>query len=669
MSQLVPIQVELNVEESTSRYALSVSDNSVPVSVGVSTQIVAGTIDEYTGPYHVTPSESAQTLSTTELKMTDDVTVDAVPSDYVGTAVDRRSSSDLTNSGNTITAPAGYYENAATKSVPNATWHGSTQINRTPSVSVDNNGLVTATIPTNSSNTTPIATDGYALANHLYPVSASGSNTLQLSTEAGKTVTPTESEQTAVAEHKYTTGDVKVGAISSTYVGSGIDRNDSSDLTASGKTVTAPAGYYESNATKSVADASWLAGKTIETDPTVSVDANGLITSSYLYSTTMKPVSASGWADKNHTVSVTVKGTGTHQLTTKSSSDLTASGKTVTAPAGYYTEAATKDVADATWGSASTISVIPDISVDSAGLITANCSGWTSIHPLTASGYADSGTSAPIQIAGAKTSQLSTLGATTYTPNKTSQQIIAAGQYLTGNQTIDMIPAQYYDMSGSLAWMGGGAELVTTFTLADVKLSATDFNTWTPSTTATDILATRAAGTFVATDAPNWNYFIVWETKIPIVYASAGTNKAKPLFLASIIINAILRRPSSYDNILASNFNNTVNATAYTGNFLRYYGTTTNSMTYTWSASYGLYGAATAATFSSATADSPTVTCKTPKIQARCSTTYMSTANAGYIDKDKTIISQKGYVYKAKRAAFIQGCYDREIAFVNEVAS
>ena len=482
-------------------------------------------------------------------------------------------------------------------------------------------------------------------------------------------VEPTEQGQTLVTDGLKMTDNVTIEAIPSDYVGSSISRNTSADLTSSGATVTAPAGYYDSNASKSVSNASWLAGKTIETDPSISVDENGLITSSYLYSTTMKPISASGWADKNHTVSVTVRGTGTHQITTKSSTDLTASGKTVTAPVGYYPSAATKDIDDATWKSASTIGVIPDVSVDSSGLITANCSGWTSIYPLTASGYADSGTSAPIQVTGVKTSQLDTIGATTYTPAKGTAQTIPLGHFLTGDQTISAIPDSWYDMGGALAWFGAGAELVTTFTLADVKLSATDFNTWTPSTTAADILATRNAGTFVATDSPNWNYFIVLETKIPIVYASAGTNKAKPLFLASIIINSIFRRPSSYENIIASNYNNTVNATAYTGNFLRYYGTTTNSKTYTYSASYGLYGAATAATFSSATADSPTVTAKTPKIQARCSTTYMSTANAGYIDKDKTIISQKGYVYKAKRSTFIQGCYEREIAFVNEVDS
>lgn len=45
---------------------------------------------------------------------------------------------------------------------------------------------------------------------------------------------------------------VSVGAISSNYVGSTVPRKDSTDLTASGATVTAPSGYYASNATKTI---------------------------------------------------------------------------------------------------------------------------------------------------------------------------------------------------------------------------------------------------------------------------------------------------------------------------------------------------------------------------------------------------------------------------------
>jgi len=46
---------------------------------------------------------------------------------------------------------------------------------------------------------------------------------------------------------------VQINAISSTYVGSGITSRSSSDLTVSDATVTVPAGYYSSAASKAVA--------------------------------------------------------------------------------------------------------------------------------------------------------------------------------------------------------------------------------------------------------------------------------------------------------------------------------------------------------------------------------------------------------------------------------
>lgn len=94
---------------------------------------------------------------------------------------------DMTVSGATVTASAGYYEAPASKSV-------NTTEQATPSISVDAAGLITASAE---------QAEGYVSAGNK-------SNTKQLPTQAGKTVMPSAKEQTAVDGGVYTTGTVKV---------------------------------------------------------------------------------------------------------------------------------------------------------------------------------------------------------------------------------------------------------------------------------------------------------------------------------------------------------------------------------------------------------------------------------------------------------------------------
>lgn len=142
---------------------------------------------------------------------------------------------------------------------------------------------------------------------------ASGGTTIN---NQNKTVTPTESQQSISADTGYTgLGTVTVEAISSTYVGSGIARKSSSDLTVSGATVSVPAGYYSAATSKSVA--SGTAGTPTATKGTVNnnsitvtpsvTNTTGYITGGTKTGTTVT-ISASELVSGNK--SITSNGTG-----------------------------------------------------------------------------------------------------------------------------------------------------------------------------------------------------------------------------------------------------------------------------------------------------------------------------------------------------------------------
>ena len=276
-------------------------------------------------------------------------------------SVAAKTASDITVSGDTVTVPAGAYASQTTKSVASGTAG-------TPSATkgtVSNNSVTVTPSVTNTAGYisggtlagTAVTVSASELVSGTKSISSNGTGidvtnyadvtvNVQPSLQSKTGVSPTESSQTISADSGYDgLSSVQIDAISSTYVGSGIDQNDSDDLTVSGATVTVPPGYYSSSASKTIASGS------------------------------------------------------------------------ATTPA-------------------TTVTVTPTITVGSDGLITATNSGSESVTPTVSAGYISSGTTGTVTVSGSNTSQLSTLGATTYTPT-TTDQTIASGKYLTGAQTIE----------------------------------------------------------------------------------------------------------------------------------------------------------------------------------------------------------------------------------------
>ena len=123
------------------------------------------------------------------------------------------------------------------------------------------------------------------------------------------------------------------------------------------------------------------------------------------------------------------KYTGT--IASKTGSDITASGDTVTVPAGYYSSQQTKAVAS---GSATAPATISGSSASvSTGTNTLTLSKTISVTPTVSAGYVASGTAGNSSVS--LTASVTTKAAATITPT-TSNQEIAAGTYLTGKQTI-----------------------------------------------------------------------------------------------------------------------------------------------------------------------------------------------------------------------------------------
>lgn len=224
--------------------------------------------------------------------------------------------------------------------------------------------------------------------------------------------------------------------------------------------------------------------------------------------------------------------------------------------------------------------------------------------------------------------------------------------------------ALFWDMDTPISYMGVNAEYLQDVYSATYKLQDTLFDTWTPSTTAKVIVESAGVSPVFPINTGNYEYMLVWKFRFDAHYTETVTKKVIPITQVQTLYQCVCKRPGSTATIDSQTFTTNSCITQLTAPLMLYYNSS-GTRTYVYSASYGFYIGATAATFSNATSDSPNMTIKTPTISARCSTTYMATARAKQLDKTVDCMNLVGSVYRMNKGNFIEDAYREIVARYN----
>lgn len=426
-----------------------------------------------------------------------------------------KSSSDLTVSGATVTAPAGYYSATASKAVATTTHPNPT-----------------ATIASSTGVVTASHTQGTG-----YVTGGTTTGTLNLTTQAAQTINTSTADQT-IASNRWLTGTQTIKSVTTTNltaanIAEGVtvkvgDANNASRITQitgthSGETqYTATISgsgnssycYVTYNSTKYYSNNgtfSFKAGDTLTIycrGNNVSINGEPVTLSSYNYTYTL-PVgditinlSYSSSTSNNINIYGLVKPEDTYEIS--SSGTFNVYG---------YSQAWVPSGAAAT--PAKTITTNPTMTLASTtGVVTAAYNGSSSITPTVTSGYVTAGTAGTVSTTGTSTFQLTSKAAATYNTS-TADQTVPSYRWLTGTQTIKSVTTSNLTAaniaSGVVVKVGdaNNASRITQVT-----------GTYAPAVSSLTVTPTETAQTFNATGV--YGYKPVTVNAISSTYVGSG---------------------------------------------------------------------------------------------------------------------------------------------------
>ena len=214
-------------------------------------------------------------------------------------------------------------------------------------------------------------------------------------------------------------------------------------------------------------------------------------------------------------------------------------------------------------------------------------------------------------------------------------------------------------------WMGGNVEcLSSSFYHSVVYVPSTTYENWTASTTAKALVASKNMTAFTAENMDSYAYLIRWTIETTISYISTATLKAFPTRAINLFDQQIIRRPSSLLNIQSSYFNSAVAVNPLGLGWMQYYNTS-GSLTYTWSAVYGFYGAIVAPAITNSTSANITVTPRVPSLYTRCSSTLFAVDRKPEVDVANTFYTIHAELYRTDADCCERQRYESLVSLIN----
>ena len=217
---------------------------------------------------------------------------------------------------------------------------------------------------------------------------------------------------------------------------------------------------------------------------------------------------------------------------------------------------------------------------------------------------------------------------------------------------------------GNANWMGKNPDMIFEPDADGVAFEDTPWATWTPTTTATT-LSSAETYTSISINLADYDYLVHTQMYEALYYGSGSTAKARLTKACFDHWGIVTRYASNRTNLISATRNGNSATSVFSQALMDYYNTSgTQTVTMSWG--YGLYPTATAPSLASSTAASTTLYVRQPQLNARCSTSYLTTANAGKVDSSASYYQLYYQVWRVDAgSSILRAVQDNRMAMYN----